>query len=393
MTSIALKRLGHNVTILERSPTPLLHDQGAGIVAGGEVQNFMSIYDKTKRQIAVTSQQRLYLNHGGEIVQRETTAQRMTSWDLLYNLCRANFDHISSEYLEGKPVPAATPDEGSGTYRHGQIVTSLQDTGSKVQISYRDIRDGRDSQGSTTADLVIVADGQSSQMREQLSPASHKRTYAGYVAFRGTVDEGSLSPDASAVFVENFPFYHGKDTQILAYSIPGVDGILSQGKRKINWVWYVNVPDDSEHYRDIMTDKDGNLHRFSLPAGGHMRAHVWEEQKKHADKVLPPQYRELIHNTENPFVQAITDLEPPKTCQYLEGKVVMVGDALSGFRPHTAASTSQAAFHALSLRRVFSGEIGWKAYEESVLEFAASWQRKGVMLGNRSQFGEHPMQD
>jgi hypothetical protein len=30
-------------------------------------------------------------------------------------------------------------------------------------------------------------------------------------------------------------------------------------------------------------------------------------------------------------------------------------------------------------------------YEKEALDFARSWQRRGVMLGQRSQFGEHPL--
>ena len=86
-----------------------------------------------------------------------------------------------------------------------------------------------------------------------------------------------------------------------------------------------------------------------------------------------------------PFVQAITDVEPPaqgvEVGRLLNGKVALVGDALSRFRPHTAASTSQAAFHALALERVFGGELSWDNYEASVPNFASSWQHRGVMLG------------
>jgi len=42
-------------------------------------------------------------------------------------------------------------------------------------------------------------------------------------------------------------------------------------------------------------------------------------------------------------VQAITDVTSPQPL-YMNDKVVLIGDALAGFRPHTVASTSQAAF-------------------------------------------------
>jgi hypothetical protein len=61
-----------------------------------------------------------------------------------------------------------------------------------------------------------------------------------------------------------------------------------------------------------MTDTDGVKHRFSLPTGGKMRLEVWERQKDHARRNLPPQFAETVTKTTMPFVQAITDLPPPE---------------------------------------------------------------------------------
>lgn len=126
-----------------------------------------------------------------------------------------------------------------------------------------------------------------------------------------------------------------------------------------------------------------------------VQPHVWDRQKQRSTEILPPQFAEIVSKTDKPFVQAITDVEPPpketKVGRLLNGKAALVGDALAGFRPHTAASTSQAAFDALLLERVFAGELSWNAYEAQVLGFAQTWQTRGVMLGNRSQFGRHPL--
>lgn len=162
----------------------------------------------------------------------------------------------------------------------------------------------------------------------------------------------------------------------------------------MNWVWYCNYIEGSEEYRDLMTDVDGQQHRFTVPTGGKMKQEVLENAKRRAKDQLPSQFAELVLKTSSPFVQAITDLPPPDDVQVarlLNGKAVLVGDALSGFRPHTAASTSQAAFHALLLEQVFSGRMSREEYEKEVLDFARSWQRRGVLLGQRSQFGEHPL--
>jgi len=78
LTGIALKRLGHTVTILERSPTPLLQDQGAGIVAGGNTLEFLNKFDKSGRDVAVVSPVRHYLNQKGEEIDRKDWEQKMT---------------------------------------------------------------------------------------------------------------------------------------------------------------------------------------------------------------------------------------------------------------------------------------------------------------------------
>jgi 2-polyprenyl-6-methoxyphenol hydroxylase-like FAD-dependent oxidoreductase len=408
-SSIVLLRQGHNVTILERSPTPLLQHQGAGVVAGGETQAFFSKHDRTRRPIAVTSQQRLYLNKKGDIVDKEDTVQRMTSWDLLYYLGRANFDKVKSDYLPAGDAPEKSNTEGTAHYEYGRIVRAAKEVGGKVEVVYEDVRPSKEDgglpnegsghgakQSTIQADLLIAADGPSSTLRQLLLPSTSRRTYAGYVAFRGTVLESELSASAEEVFFEKFTFFHAKATQILAYTIPGEAGSLEKGSRLVNWVWYCNYDQSSKEYADLMTDTDGVKHHFTLPTGGKMRPEVWERQKDHAKKTLPPQFTELVTKTTMPFVQAITDLPPPEdgtpVSRLLNGRATLVGDALSGFRPHTAASTSQAAFHALQLEGVFQGKLTLEDYEERVLEFAKGWYKRGVMLGDRSQFGHHPLQ-
>jgi hypothetical protein len=97
-----------------------------------------------------------------------------------------------------------------------------------------------------------------------------------------------------------------------------------------------------------------------------------------------------------PFVQAVTDLPPLEDgtpiSRLLNGRATLVGDALSGSWPHTAACRSQAAFHALQLEGVFQGKLTLEDYEGRVLEFAKGWYKRGVMLRDRSQFGHHPLQ-
>ncbi|GAB7341792.1 hypothetical protein MBLNU457_g0121t1 [Dothideomycetes sp. NU457] len=374
------------VTILERSPTALLHNQGAGVVAGSETQQFFEQYVHPGRDIAVTSQQRLYLDKQGGIVNGsvDKRQQRMTSWDLLYRFLRWRVDGMGiDEYFTKTP-----PDNGGSTakYLNGSTVSKLEDLGPSegVRVTWKD-KSGQSQ--SADVDLVIAADGGSSTTRRQLKP-SVERTYVGYVAFRGTVPETELSEAADEVFSEHFAFYHTQGIQILAYLIPGENGSLEKGHRLMNWVWYVNLEEGSAELEDLMTDNDGKRHAITLPPGG-MKESAWQKYVKMADDVLPPQYAELVNKTRQPFVQAITDNISDEN-SFFDGKVLLVGDALAGFRPHTAASTGQAAYDALTLGEWMQGKISRDEYRERCLSFAKDVQRHGVMLGERSQFGRHP---
>ena len=370
------------IRILERSPTSLLHNQGAGIVAGNETQEFFDKIVKSGRDIAVTSKLRLYLDRSGNVMDGsvEERQQRMTSWDLLYHLLRWRVEGLKSEYVDGLDADKRP----KATYENGCTVTAAEELGNAVKITWTHKDHGEQS---SEADLVIAADGASSTIRRLIQPAV-ERKYVGYVAWRGTVPENELSDSAKEVFLEKFPFYHSTGIQVLGYLIPGRNGTVELGQRLFNWVWYSNYEHGSAELEELMTDIHEKRHAITLPVGS-MNPEVWSKQKVYASQVLPPQYAEAVNKTQQPFIQAITDVISPQN-SFLGGKVLLVGDALAGFRPHTAASTGQAAFDALRMGELFGGEIDRRTYDEKVLGFAKMMQEKGVMLGERSQFGRHP---
>jgi len=380
---IALKRLGHNVRIFERNPAPLLNDQGAEIVAGEDVQSFLHQYDLTRRPIAITATRgRLRLDRDGNVTGREDLIQKMTSWDLLYHLMRANFDYVKSEYSD---VPEGLKGEGEGKYEYGCQVTGLHDLGAGkgTEVTFKKTNQ---PEYTTTADLLIAADGGSSTVRSLVLP-DVKRTYAGYVAWRGTVKETKLSKRAAEVFVETMTIFWAPGHLILMYLIPGHAGTLEPGERLANWVWYCDYVDGSPEHTELMTDADGKPHRITVPVGK-VTAAAWEKQKEHAEKVLPPQFAELVRLTDVPFVQAITDVISSR-CSFWDGRVLLVGDALAGFRPHTAASTNQAAFDAMMVAQLTQGDIDLEEHEDRCMNYAKRIQRSGVQIGDRSLLGQN----
>lgn len=380
----------HNITLLERNPTALLHNQGAGIVAGGDTLKFFERHNRCNRELAAGSARRQYLDKNGDIVHKVDVRQNMTSWDLVYHMLQANVNGLQSDYCE---VPEEDKECERVKYLHGHKVTALEEIGDKIVVQYETSTGNR---GTMEADIVIGADGPSSTVRSILAP-SVERKYVGYVALRGTVPENEASPAAREAFSTRFTFSHPTTgIQILAYLIPGKSGTLEPGQRLINFVYYLNFPSPSlEHpspeYRELMTDIDGQYHRITMPPGK-MDPIAWEKQCKIAKEKLPPQFADIVCSTKNPFVQAVTDVIAP-TNEFMNGRIILIGDALAGFRPHTVASTSQACFDAMILADMIEGKVNRKEWKRDTLGYARVLQKRGVDMGERSQHQDLPLEE
>ena len=358
-------------------------------MAGGDTLAFFERYDRCERKFAVSSQRRQYMDKEGNIVHRVDMVQNMTSWDLVYHMLRANFDGVKSKYCK---VPEPLEGDGAAKHLHGHTVTDIRKEKDKVAVTYK-TAEGKE--GEYLADFVVGADGPSSTIRSILVPGV-TRTYAGYCALRGTVPEEDVSDQAREAFSERFTFFHTKGIQILAYLIPGENGTLDPGKRLINFVYYTNFPsksldEPSPELAEIMTDMNGIRHRITMPPGK-IDPKAWEKQRQIAKERLPPQFAEIVRATKKPFVQAITDVISPQH-ELLDGKVVLIGDALAGFRPHTVASTSQAAFDAMILADMIEGKISREEWKKETMGYARTIQKRGVEMGIRSQWEEHSLEE
>lgn len=309
----------------------------------------------------------------------------MTSWDTAYYILRANYDRVESEYCK---LPKPVDSDGKAEYLYGHKVTAVKDEGDKVRVDFDKHSGGSDSR---TFDLLIASDGPSSTVRSLFLP-DVKRELVGYCALRGTVPEPEVSQAAKDAFCERFSFFHAEGIQILTYLIPGENGSREPGKRLVNFVWYYNFPLGSQEFKDLMTDRDGHQHNTTLPPGK-MDPKVWARLKQVANDQMPYQFAEVISKTTQPFAQAISDVISPIN-HFMNGKVLLIGDALAGFRPHTVASTSQAAFDVMALADYLDGKIGFGDFVTETMQFGRLLQKRGVDMGTRSQFGKNvPLED
>jgi 2-polyprenyl-6-methoxyphenol hydroxylase-like FAD-dependent oxidoreductase len=354
---ILLRSIGWHVDIYERS-THDLDSRGGGVVLQADVVEAFQRAGIDTQSLGVVAHERYYLNPDGSIDRPMPMRQMLTSWNLLYGSMRR---HFPAEH-----------------YHTGKQLSNIQQANELVTATFFDGT-------SETADLLIGADGPNSTVRHQFLPDVNYR-YAGYVAYRGLVDEADLDLEAANLFTERFVFYQFPNSHILQYVIPGEGESLEPGKRRFNWVWYVNY-DEATELPHILTDKNGRQRDYSIPPGL-LAPTVEQEMRSYADTVLAPPFQKLVRATPEPFVQAILDLGVP---QMTFGRVALIGDAAFIPRPHTAASTAKAAANAISLAEALVN------HDQNVLAALTSWEplqlaygrqliASGQQLGNRSQF-------
>src|SRR5262249_61263640 len=101
----------------------------------------------------------------------------------------------------------------------------------------------------------------------------------------------------SRSFEAQFTFSQSPDSHILCYVITGAAGERERGKRRLNWVWYWNVPESE--LSALMTGRDGRSHDFSVPPG-QVSAQFLARQNAVADELLAPPFRALWQAPRDP---------------------------------------------------------------------------------------------
>lgn len=311
-----LHRAGWDVHVVERVAEEL-SGRGAGLATHAalidDLQRAGVTIDDT---LGVAVQSRVTLARSGELAGEIALPQIFSGWSRLYHLLRGVLP--PSAYALGRGVARVEQD--------AQRVRALFDDGSHED-----------------ADLLIAADGIRSGIRAQLLPEAVPR-YAGYVGWRGLVDEAELSAQAHAALFEHLGFCLPAGEQMLGYPVPGTDNTCQRGRRRYNFVWYRPADERGELAR-LLTDDTGKRHDFSIPPPL-IAKQVVRDVRRAAEEVLAPQFAEVVHKTKDVFFQPIYDLESPRI---VFGRVALLGDAAFVARPHCGMGVTKAADDAAEL--------------------------------------------
>lgn len=347
-----LHRAGWDVTVYERSADEL-SGRGAGIVTHPELFRALEqcgIPVDDSLGVHVTS--RVTLAPDGSVLGRLDMAQVLTAWGRLYEV-----------------LHRALPSE---LYCNGVNVVGVEDLPDGARLTFADGR-------SEVADVVVAADGIRSTLRQQLSPAV-KPEYAGYIAWRGLVEERDLSPATREAIFDKFAFCLPPREQMLGYPVAGPGNSVSVGERRFNFVWYRPAAEDTGLV-DLLTDAAGKRFAGGIPPQS-IRPDVIVAMREAADRVLAPQFAEVIRHTAQPFFQPIFDLCSPRLTF---GHTVLLGDAAFVARPHCGMGVTKAAGDAMALVRALQAPVAvpqaLQAYDAERVAFGTAVVNHARHLG------------
>lgn len=311
-----LRAGGWDVAVFERSRGDLA-DRGASIGTRQELFEVMRRIGLVLDPSAgVAVEKRICLAKSGEISCEVGTRSINSSWDRIY-----------------RPLRDALP---AACYRAGLPLERLEQTAAQVTAIFAD---GTREQG----DLLIAADGIHSTVRAQLMPTIVPR-YAGYVAWRGVIEESDLTAAEHALLFGRMTFGLPEGELLLALGMPGRDADTRPGRRRYYWIWF--RPADLERALPMLcTDAAGHCHGTSIPP--HLvRTEILRDLHDAADRTLAPPLASIIKRTAQPFPHGIFDVETPRmVC----GRALLLGDAAFVARPHVGAGVTKAALDAQGL--------------------------------------------
>jgi 2-polyprenyl-6-methoxyphenol hydroxylase-like FAD-dependent oxidoreductase len=319
-----LRTIGWEVTVFERARGDLA-GRGAGLGIHEELFAVMRrIGIRADDSIGVEWRSRIALDRSGSIVCEVPLPGITSAWDRLYRVLK-------------RALPAQW-------HRSGMQLERFEQDARGVTAVFAD--------GSrAVGELLVGADGARSTVRRLLMPEAEPR-YAGYVAWRGVVEEGDAPAALHSLIFHHMAFCFAEGE--LAFSVPTVpEDDARRCGRRCQFVWFRPVAYETALPR-MCTDASGRRHGISIPSPL-IRPELISDLRQCAQARLAPQIAALVARAAQPILSAIFDLESPRMAV---GRVALLGDAAFVARPHVGMGVTKAALDAQGLTDALAASGG-----------------------------------
>jgi 2-polyprenyl-6-methoxyphenol hydroxylase-like FAD-dependent oxidoreductase len=346
-TANALIKKGWNVTVHEKVESPL-SGRGAGIATYDELADLVFKATGNNQVLGTKAKTRVSLDIKGNINSSYDYPQVYTSWQHLFSLLRNNIKN--SKY-----------------FMNDDCIKIIQDNESATALFFN----GKKKK----SDIIIIANGMKSVIRKYVDQNAIPQ-YAGYIGWRGVVNEKDISVESLKILSEYFVVVLPFNQQIASYPIAGEgENPFDKGNRRINWIWY--KPATEKNLKKLFLGKSGKQYNDGIPPN-EIRDQVLKELLLEAKNILPPQMYELIIKTSQPLIQPIYDLE---SNFMVNKRLITIGDAAFTARPHVGMGVTKAAIDAFSL----SNSLSSNNYLNSLSKWEKDRIKAGKFLVNRSR--------
>ena len=232
----------------------------------------------------------------------------------------------------------------------GRAIASVRALDDKAEVVFED--------GSKMlANAVIGADGYHSVVRRAIAPNAPYARYAGYLVWRGLVDEQALTrpvswPSNGGLWIDFVQGY-----RLVAAVLPGRDGSMEVGHRQVTFAWFDAHRDELLRATNRLTP-DGHL------VGTLGRGSIGQDIRSELLSMVPGLWPAVWAEAVAFGVQSVSSLSGAPIAEYLPEKLVagplaIVGDAAHVVSPMTgsgfASGVDDAAVLARSLAQRLRG--------------------------------------
>ena len=245
----------------------------------------------------------------------------------------------------------------------GKNLTAVHDLGHAVQL---DFADGTRSM----ARAVIGADGYASSIRRVLDPDAPHAQYAGYVVWRGLVEESKLRkpvalPSDQGLWID---FVNGH--RLVAAVLPGRDGSLEMGQRQVTFAWF-------EAGRQEMLQRNGCLtgdnHVIGTLGRNKIDDAIRQELSARIASSWPDVWAEAvalgIQSKEVLSGSPIAEYQPRRLAK---GRLAIIGDAAHVVSPMTGSGFASAVQDAAALAQALADMQTAQSVEEALARYEAA---------------------